>query len=195
MFDISKVDVHYEYILNGKAILENDKNVTGVINAGEYTVNAIFTVKDPNYASIEPKQALLVIKKKTIDTSWFDFSTSTQSQITKGEKATFEFCANAAEGLNLQAGIYEVDDQGNTTLIKMVALTPDENGEKFVIEFKTSTSETNETDENETPMTEAVELEAGTYACIITVATDSANYVLMAGNTSLEYRFDFEIIE
>lgn len=69
------IEVHYEYYRVGEyeAIKENGENVKGVSDAGEYTVKAIFTVNDPNYEPIDPVKATLVIEKKEIVTSAFDF--------------------------------------------------------------------------------------------------------------------------
>lgn len=72
----SRVDVAYEYRLNGKLITEGGKNADGVYAAGEYSVTAVFTVRDPNYENIDPMQATLVIEKKKIVHSELGFESA-----------------------------------------------------------------------------------------------------------------------
>ena len=174
--DTKKFDVTYEYTLNGKTLVD-DSGVAlkGVTQAGEYCVNAIFTVKDSNYADIDPMQAMLVIKPKSIIVSRFDFDASTASQITKGEKGVFEFVASSAEGVSLTAGIYKVDGEELVAVMEPTAVTFGENV-AALIELETS------------------ELEIGTYACVFTVSTSNSNYILSTGEASLDYRFNFEIV-
>jgi hypothetical protein len=173
--DASNIEIKYEYILNGEVLLENGSAVTGVSQAGEYTVNAIFTVNNSNYADIEPMQAKLVIEKKKVASSWFDFSESSPSEISKGESGAFEFIAISHEGVNISACIYKVEAEELTAVIEPTSLTPDENG-RAVIELETA------------------ELEAGAYACIFTVTVTDENYILSTGSTFLDYRFNFEIV-
>lgn len=173
--DRSKIDVSYEYMLNGEVLLDNGSAVTGVSQAGEYSVNAIFTVKDPNYADIAPMQAKLVVKQKSIIVSGFDFGASTASQITKGEKGVFEFNAIGEEGVSLTAGIYKLDGEDLVTVIEPTIVTLDENG-MALIELET------------------LELEIGEYTCIFTVSALNSNYILSTGSAFLDYRFDFEIV-
>jgi hypothetical protein len=173
--DTSNIEIKYEYILNGEVLLENGNAVTGVSQAGEYTVNAIFTVNNSNYADIEPMQAKLVIEKKKVASSWFDFSESSPSEISKGESGAFEFIAISHEGVNISACIYKVEAEELTAVIEPTSLTPDENG-RAVIELETA------------------ELEAGAYACIFTVTVTDENYILSTGSTFLDYRFNFEIV-
>ena len=60
---IDATDVTYEYYLDGELLVGTDKKpVQSVTEAGEYTVKAIFTVRDENYKQIEPMQAILVIE-------------------------------------------------------------------------------------------------------------------------------------
>ena len=57
-------DVSYEYYLDGELLVDDDnKPIQSVIDAGEYTVKAIFTVKDENYKQIESMEAILVIEE------------------------------------------------------------------------------------------------------------------------------------
>ena len=57
-------DVAYEYYLNGELLVDSeDKPLQSVKDAGEYTVKAIFTVKDENYKEIKSMQAILVIEE------------------------------------------------------------------------------------------------------------------------------------
>lgn len=173
--DRSKIDVSYEYMLNGEVLLDNGSAATGVSQAGEYSVNAIFTVKDPNYADIAPMQAKLVVKQKSIIVSGFDFSASTASRITKGEKGIFEFNAIGEEGVSLTAGVYKLDGEDLVTVIEPTIVTLDENG-MALIELET------------------LELEIGEYTCIFTVSALNSNYILSTGSAFLDYRFDFEIV-
>ena len=63
-FDTDAVEVAYEYYLNGKLVTDSKNNpVQSVIDAGEYTVRAVFTVNDENYASIDSMEATLRIEK------------------------------------------------------------------------------------------------------------------------------------
>ena len=71
--DASKVDVTYEYRMGDAIILEDGKKADGVFAAGEYTVSAIFTVKDPNFDEIPTMQATLEIRKKVLPISEFGF--------------------------------------------------------------------------------------------------------------------------
>ena len=157
-------------------LLENGKNVDGVTETGEYTVKAIFTVNDSNYAEIETMQSTVVITKKRIAISWFDFSETTPSSVKKGDDATFEFCAEATEGLSFVATVYMVSEDGNVTAIEPVAVIPDENGVASLLH-------------------ETENLNSGTYACVFTVSAENSNYVLSSGSESLDYRFNFEIVD
>lgn len=72
--DVTKFDISYNYYYFGKDVAikgENGEPVTGVLDAGEYTVEAVFTVKDSNYKDIDPMEAKLVIKKKQVPVSGF----------------------------------------------------------------------------------------------------------------------------
>ena len=64
--DIKPEDVVYEYRLNGE-LLEIDASV-GVINAGVYSVTAIFPDKNGNYEKLDDKTVTLKIEKQTVDT-------------------------------------------------------------------------------------------------------------------------------
>ena len=70
----SKIDISYEYYRAGEstAIKKNGENVTGVCDAGEYTVKAIVTFEDQNYEQIDLKETL-VINKKVISASEIGF--------------------------------------------------------------------------------------------------------------------------
>ena len=90
-WDASEIDVVYEYILNGSVVKENGENATGVYDAGEYTVNAKFIVKNSNYAQIEPVQATLVIKPKMFSVSDFEFKNTNLTYTGQGLLPSFNF--------------------------------------------------------------------------------------------------------
>lgn len=90
--DLTKFDVSYEYYFSGKdeVIQQDGKNADGVYGAGEYTVRAVFMVKDPNYEDIDPMDVTLVIDKKQITASGLAFGNTTLSYNGEGQKPTFE---------------------------------------------------------------------------------------------------------
>ena len=56
-------DVRYEYYLDGELLLDEEENpVSSVVEVGEYTVKAIFAVKDENYEPIGDLVAILRIE-------------------------------------------------------------------------------------------------------------------------------------
>ena len=56
-------DVRYEYYLDGELLLDEEGNpVSSVVEVGEYTVKAIFAVKDENYEPIGDLVAILRIE-------------------------------------------------------------------------------------------------------------------------------------
>lgn len=61
--DITTDDVTYEYYLNGEIVAIGHD--VGVFEAGEYTVKAIFTVKNENYEQIDTMEAVLRIEQLT----------------------------------------------------------------------------------------------------------------------------------
>lgn len=77
--DLTKFDVSYEYYHFGddEVIQQDGKNADGVYNAGEYTVRAVFTVKDKNYDEIPPIEAKLVVEKKEVSVSELTFYNTT----------------------------------------------------------------------------------------------------------------------
>lgn len=61
---IEITDVAYEYYLNGELLVDGENNpIQAVTVAGEYTVKAIFTVKDENYKQVGFMEAILVIEE------------------------------------------------------------------------------------------------------------------------------------
>ena len=61
---IEITDVAYEYYLNGELLVDEENNpIQAVTVAGEYTVKAIFTVKDENYKQVSSMEAILVIEE------------------------------------------------------------------------------------------------------------------------------------
>ena len=174
--DESKIDVAYEYILGTEVLKENGKNAIGVCGAGEYTVRAVFTVKDSNYEEIEPTEATLIIEKKKISVSQFDFHNSCASQISKGEDVDFAFETNMVEGICLEAALYAVENGTLSPLTEVCVAIPDGDG-VAVADFDTSL------------------LESGEYACVITVRVENENYVLSNGQATTEYYFNFQIVD
>jgi hypothetical protein len=74
--DVRPEDIVYEYRL-GDQLLQVDPRV-GVTDAGEYTVTAIFPVKNENYEQITGiRPAVLQIDKKQVDITGIGFSGST----------------------------------------------------------------------------------------------------------------------
>lgn len=62
-FDTDAVEVTYEYYRGGVLMTDGKKNpIQAVIVPGEYTVKAIFTVKDANYNPIGSMEATLIIE-------------------------------------------------------------------------------------------------------------------------------------
>lgn len=174
--DISKFEISYEYILSGETLLENEKNVTGVSEVGEYTVRAIFTVKDPNYADIEPLETALVIEKNKIFPYQFDFDNSCKSKLINGEDFIFKFNSDDTDGVLLKASLCKRNDGENDTVVEATEIFPDASG-VYSIDFDTSS------------------LENGKYMCIVTVSAKNSNYILSDGNSSIDYYFNFEIAD
>lgn len=62
-FDPEVVEITYEYYSKGTLLRDSNGNpVQSVISAGEYTVRAIFTVKDANYNPVDYMEATLIIE-------------------------------------------------------------------------------------------------------------------------------------
>lgn len=174
--DTSKIEISYEYILSGEVLLENGKNVTGVSEVGEYTVRAIFKVKDPNYADIEPMKTTLVIEQKKIYPFQFDFDDSCKAQITKGEAFVFKFNSTDTDGVLLKASLCKVEGDENINLIEATEISHDASG-VYSIDFGTST------------------LDNGKYICVVTLSTKNSNYILSNKDAEIDYCFNFEIID
>lgn len=174
--DKSKLEISYEYILAGETLLENGKNVTGVCSVGEYTVRAIFKVKDPNYADIEPMEAALVIEKNKIFPYQFDFDNSCKSQLINGENFIFKFNSEDTDGVLLKASLRKVEEEKTITLIEATEISHDASG-VYSIDFDTSS------------------LENGKYMCVVTISAKDLNYILSDGNSSIDYYFSFEIVD
>ena len=174
--DRSKLEITYEYILLGETLLENGKNVTGVSTVGEYTVRAIFKVKDPNYADIDPMEAALVIEQKKIYPFQFDFDDSCKSQITNGEDFIFKFNGTDTDGVLLKASLCKVEGDELVDFIEASKVSPDAS-RVYSIDFHTSS------------------LENGKYMCVVTVSAKDSNYIISDGNSSIDYYFSFEIVD
>ena len=174
--DKSKLEISYEYILAGETLLENGKNVTGVCSVGEYTVRAIFKVKDPNYADIDPMEAALVIEQKKIYPFQFDFDDSCKSQITNGEDFIFKFNSTDTDGVLLKASLCKVEGDELVDFIEASKVSPDAS-RVYSIDFHTSS------------------LENGKYMCVVTVSAKDSNYIISDGNSSIDYYFSFEIVD
>ena len=71
------VSVAYEYYLNDVLVVDNDgKPVTSVVNAGRYTVKAVFLHNDANRKQIEPISAKLNIEQAKLNAFNFVFDYS-----------------------------------------------------------------------------------------------------------------------
>jgi hypothetical protein len=71
------VSVAYEYYLNDVLVVDNDgKPVTSVVNAGRYTVKAVFLHNDANRKQIEPVSAKLNIEQAKLNAFNFVFDYS-----------------------------------------------------------------------------------------------------------------------
>lgn len=90
--DITKIDVSYEYYFSGEdeVIQQNGKNADGVYGAGEYTVRAVFKVKDSNYEEIPPMEAKLVVEKKEISVAQATFYNTDLIYTGGGLKPSFD---------------------------------------------------------------------------------------------------------
>lgn len=89
--DITKLDVSYEYYFSGEdeVIQQDGKNADGVYGAGEYTVRAVFKVKDSNYEEIPPMEAKLVVEKKEISVAQATFDNTDLIYTGGGLKPSF----------------------------------------------------------------------------------------------------------
>lgn len=169
--DLTKFDVSYEYYRFGEdeVIQKDGKNVDGVYGAGEYTVRAVFTVKDPNYDAIPAIEARLVVEKKEISVSRFAFYNTTTIYTGEGYKP--DFYMGDSDHVNVsEISIFKVDKKW---------VEKDEIGVYF---------------EEETPVNEAID--AGTYRAKVTVSLkDPENYMFYDGSSSIEISGDFTIKE
>lgn len=69
------VEVSYIYYLGGEPVLdENGEPVQSIVNAGRYTVEAVFTHKDGNLANIPPLTAAFNVEKITVDSFVIGYS-------------------------------------------------------------------------------------------------------------------------
>jgi hypothetical protein len=90
--DVTKFDVSYEYYFSGEdeVIQQDGKNADGVYGAGEYTVRAVFKVKDSNYEEIPPMEAKLVVEKKEISVAQANFYNTDLIYTGGGLKPSFD---------------------------------------------------------------------------------------------------------
>ena len=159
---IKPEDIHYEYRL-GDELLQVDPNV-GVIDAGEYTVKAVFFVRDQNYEQIPYMQATLVIEKQRVDISSVGFDASKEIEYS-GDFYEPDFITlqdiGSVELLSYSdRRYYKLDSLGNYVLMA----------------------------DGEAPKN------AGSYRCVIDLAIlDADNYVLQGGGTEKSISFDFVI--
>ena len=70
----SDVDVTYEYYLDGRLVTKDGAPVNAVVDAGRYTVKAIFTHTDVNRNEIESLSEILKIEKVRLDITRVGFS-------------------------------------------------------------------------------------------------------------------------
>ncbi len=170
-FDTDEVDVRYEYYLGKDLLLDGEgKPLTSVINAGEYTVKAIFTVKNKNYEQIAPMQAMLEIKKSEIDIASFYYDDE-RSFIWDGNPHKVSFYGWDIEGLEYEIVLYKH--------------TPD--AEMEWTELKAGDSGVFESDGILSVVVE------GRYKREITVINNSGNYVLSTGDSTKTFICEFII--
>lgn len=179
--DLTKFDVSYEYYHLGEdeVIQKDGKNAEGVCDVGEYSVRAVFTVKDSNYEEIPSMEARLVVEKKEISTAQFTFYNTTA--IYTGEGFKPDFYTGNSEHVNVSGiSIFKVE---KGWIEKEVW---DDEKEEYV--------KIDEYFETETPVTEAID--AGTYRAKVTVSLkDPENCMFYDGSSSIEIRGDFAIRE
>ena len=173
-FDNTKVSVEYVYILNGEAVTKDGKNASVVCDAGEYTVRADFTVKDPNYDNIESMEAMLVIERKKISSSEFDFDLANGTVINGGEDVIIGFNVIGLDGLTLTAVLYRVEGDDLAVIKELGDISPDATG-NVQIDLDTAA------------------LDAGKYRCVVSVSIENSNYAWLNGNLISEHYLNFEI--
>ena len=164
------VTVSYEYYLDDTLILDSDGNpAQSVIDAGRYTVKAVFSHPDENRGEIPSLSTILNIEKIKIDTFIFGFSI---------------ISAVEYNGLPYEPQ-FTTWQLANKTEFDILRYSPvtyyvfDEALEKYV-----------EMSESEKPT------EIGLYRCVMTMEIleeYQKNYILPDGNTTMIYSADFKI--
>lgn len=165
--DVKPEDIVYEYRL-GDRLLQVDPSI-GVINAGVYTVTAIFPVTNGNYEQITGiKPAILQIDKKEVDITGVGFSGST----------LLEYDPDAEPYAPRLLTWQQVSGAGYDPLAYSARKYYKQNEEGQYVEIG------------------AAPTDAGYYKCTVTVriADEYAeNYVLQDGVEAVELTFSFEI--
>lgn len=109
--NISPEDITYRYYLAGELLpIENNM---GVVDVGEYTVIATFSVNDENYEQIPDMQAILRIEKNILEASSLVFGSDTQLIYT-GESQMVEFSGFSLNYLKCETVIYKIDGETST---------------------------------------------------------------------------------
>lgn len=170
-FDMDEVDVAYEYYLNGELLLDGEGNpLSAVTNAGEYTVKAIFTVKNKNYEQIASKQATLEIKPYEIDIASFYYDDE-RSFIWDGNPHKVSFYGWDIEGLEYEIVLYKHTPYAETEWTELKA------GDSGVFESDGILSV----------------IDPGRYKREITVVNNSGNCVLSTGESTKTFVCEFSI--
>ena len=170
-FDMDVVDVKYEYYLGEELLLDGEGNpLNEVTDAGEYTVKAIFNVKDKNYDQIATKQATLEIKKYEIDIASFYYDDE-RNFIWDGNAHKVAFYGWDIEGLEYDILLYKYTPEAETEWTVLKA------GDSGVLEVDGILSVIN----------------PGRYKREITVINNSGNCVLSIGETTKTFVCEFMI--
>ena len=175
-----KVGSMVVYKLDGESYTEIDN----AIDAGEYRVGVIVSLIDTeNYVFDNGKSEVEIVEAFTIqeaeiDISDLKFDPENPSNVNKGSSHIFVFDTAKVEGVSFNGAIFcRVEGDKLVSVVDDVSTMLDENGLISIV-------------------FDAVGLEAGRYACVVTVsAEDGKNHVLSNGNDTAEYVFEFNILD
>ena len=168
------------YKLDGESYTEIDN----AIDAGEYRVGVTVSLIDTeNYVFDNGKSEVEIVEAFTIqeaeiDISDLKFDPENPSNVNKGSSYIFVFDTAKVEGVSFNGAIFcRVEGDKLVSVVDDVSTKLDENGLISIV-------------------FDAVGLEAGRYACVVTVsAEDGKNHVLSNGNDTAEYVFEFNILD
>jgi hypothetical protein len=174
-----KVGSMVVYKLDGESYTEIDN----AIDAGEYRVGVTVSLIDTeNYIFDNGKSEVEIVEAFTIqeaeiDISDLKFNPENPSNVNKGSRHIFEFDTAKVDGVIFNGAIFcRVEGDKLVSVVDDVSTTLDENGLIFIV-------------------FDAVGLDAGRYACVVTVSAEDENHVLSNGNDTAEYVFEFNILD